>query len=253
MWLYQLMLIYDGILKEYVFSGTSPLWLLTAAMGFLYILVMRSMITANRHYPPSLVWMLANVALVVPVALAPMLLRERWHHATDWLIIAAFAVLLWTSWKGMGADKSILKANAAGIGGAPALVSVFLGNGLLMLGYKLKGVFWPDVGTAQFALLIFSIGFYVELLIGFRRGIVLDIKPVEWKWGLSVGTAAAAANLSLIGSMRLPAVVVFPLVQGIGMGFGLLLLFIIYRECLNCWKIAGVALAVFILILSFAR
>jgi drug/metabolite transporter (DMT)-like permease len=230
--------------------GPPQLWLLTVVMGGLYILATRSMISANQSFPPSLVWMLANVALVVPVGLAPLLLRENWH-TMDWAIIAAFAALLWTSRRGMEPDRPTAKPR--GLNGLPSLMVVFLGNGLLMLGYKLKGVYWPDVGAAPFALLVFGSGFLVGLLLHFRHGYALDIKPAEWKWGMSVGAAAAAANLSLLGAVSLPAVVVFPVIQGIGLGGGVLLMFLLYHERLNAWKVAGFVLAMSILVLALIR
>jgi len=231
--------------------GSPQVWLLAAVMGSMYLLVMRGMISANQSFPPSLVWTLANVALVVPVGLAPLLLGESWR-CMDWVIVAVFAALLYTSRRSMKPSRTTTPA-VRWLNGLPSLAVVFLGNGLLMLGYKLKGVFWTDVGAAPFAIMIFGAGFLVELLLHFRRGDALDIKSAEWKWGMSVGAAAAAANLSLLGAVSLPAVVLFPVVQGIGLGGGILLMLLLYREMLNTWKVAGFVLAMTILMLALLR
>jgi drug/metabolite transporter (DMT)-like permease len=230
--------------------GQPQLWLLAVIMGGLYLIVMRSMIPANQSFSPSLVWTIANVSLVIPVSLAPLLLHEYWR-AMDWAIVATFAALLYTCWRSVNPCKNTSAVRQWS--GLPALSAVFLGNGLLMFGYKLKETLWPDTGTAPFALMIFSSGFFCELLLYFRSGGAVGIQSAEWKWGIFLGIATAAATLCLLGAVSLPAVVVFPVIQGIGLGGGILLIFMLFRESLNVWKIISGALAMTILFLTFIR
>ncbi len=233
----------------HVVWGGSGLWVLAAAMGLLYVVAVQATITANAVCPPSLVWSVTNQALLVPIMLAPALLHERWQRA-DALILLAFIAALWLFDKGM--NQTGETAQARGMRAWLLLVVVLLSNGLLMLGYKLKSLHWPEVGAVPFVVLVFGAGALIGILTGgvARRPWATG---VEGRVGLAMGLAGAGANLALLGAVTLPAVVAFPIIQGTALIGGTLLLVLRFREALNAYKIAGLCCGGLVLALAMLR
>lgn len=118
--------------------GHGGVWTLAAVMGLLYVAALQSMIAANRHCPPSLVWSLANLGLLIPIMLAPVVLHEPWLM-TDLVLVLAFVAMLGSFRRGMRQAGEM----ALGSRSWWLLTGVWLSNGLLMLGYKLKAQSWP--------------------------------------------------------------------------------------------------------------
>ncbi|MHB9025005.1 MAG: hypothetical protein ACYC7E_12680 [Armatimonadota bacterium] len=228
--------------------GDPRLWALAVVMGLLYVRAMQSMILANRTCPPSLVWSLVNLALVVPIVLAPVLLREAWQPA-DALILAAFFAMLGLFRLGM--EPSGHTVNTRWTQVWLPLTEVFLTNGLLMLGYKVKTLYWPEVGALMFIVLVFGSGALIAMLVELRTR--ERIADVEWRWGSLLGVAAAVANLSLLGAAVLPAIVVFPLIQGIALVGGTLLMVVLFSERLNLYKLGGLCCGGLVLALAVLR
>ena len=77
-------------------------------------------------------------------------------------------------------------------------------------------------------------------------------KP-EWSWGLFFGFMLAATQVLMQLSMKLPAAIVFPNVQGGSLLGGVLLMAFIFKEKLNLWKAAGILLGCLVIILSVVR
>jgi len=228
--------------------GDRWLWTLAVGMGLGYVAALQSMLLANRSCPPSLVWSLTNLSLVVPIALAPLLLHESWKPL-DGLLIAAFVAMLALYRLGMGQT-----GEAAKVPWSQAwlpLIGVFFSNGLLMLGYKVKMQHWPEVGAFPFIVLIFGTGALLGLLAVCRSR--TRIANVEWQWGTLMGTAAMAANFCLLGAVVLPAVVAFPLIQGTALVGGTLLMLALFGEPLNLCKISGLCCGGLVLALAMLR
>ena len=229
--------------------GDHGLWALALAMGLLYVMALLTMIGANQVCPPSLVWSLVNLALVVPIVLAPVLLHEAWR-AVDGLLVTAFIATVWLMQRGMGNTGEVARAHGMRVW--LLLSGVFISNGLLMLGFNLKAQYWPQVGAVPFTVLVFGSGAVLGLLIGnhARRPWATD---VEWQWGSAMGVAAAAANLCLLGAVVLPAVVAFPLIQGTALIGGVLLMVALFGERLNADKIGGLCCGGLVLALAMLR
>lgn len=222
-------------------AGVTPgLWCLAACMGGLYVTAVRTAVIANGRCPPTVVWSLANLAMVVPIGVAPLLFAEPWR-AIDVPVAVAFAALLYAFHRGTNQAGERPSCGWAGV--LPLLTAVFLSNGLLMLGYKLKGAYWPEAGAIPFAAMVFGGGSALEAALQWLPKRRFDLRAEEWRWGAAVGLAAAVANLALVGAARLPAVVLFPIVQGLSLSGGALLIILCLRERLNRWKLLGFAMA----------
>ncbi|MFA6110392.1 MAG: hypothetical protein WDA75_16620 [Candidatus Latescibacterota bacterium] len=228
--------------------GDPGLWALATGMGLLYVTALQSMIVANRTCPPSLVWSLANLALVLPVVLAPLLLREPWQPI-DGLLVAAFLVMLACFRRGLGQSGEAARAPWKQVW--LPLAGVFLSNGLLMLGYKLEAQHWPQVGAVPFLVLVFGSGAVLGLLA--RRRSPGRVSAAEWRWGLLMGLAGTVANLCVLGAVVLPAVVAFPLVQGTALIGGTVLMVVLYDEPLNAAKLLGLTCGGLVLALAMGR
>ena len=149
------------------------LWMLGVPMGVLSYACIKSMMRANGLGPPSLPWVMANLAMVVPIALSALFIKEP---------------LCWMDGVGLAA---------------------FLG---MLAAFVLGSLHAEDVGGGN-------------------------------------GTAI----LLLLVAMKLPAVVVFPIVQGVSFLGGIIVTAIIFKEHVNRWKIAGVILGVTVILLSVWR
>jgi len=226
--------------------GDGGVWVLAATMGLLYVAALQSMIAANKHCPPSLVWSLANLGLLIPIMLAPVVLHESWH-VTDIILVLAFVAMLGSFRQGMRQAGE----QAPGARSWWLLTGVWLCNGLLMLGYKLKAQSWPAVGTVPFLVLVFGCGALLGALTLFR--VHPRATGVEWRLSLLMGVAATVANAALLGAVTLPAVVAFPLVQGTALIGGTLLMAVRFREQLNIWKIIGLCCGGLVLALAIVR
>lgn len=75
----------------------------------------------------------------------------------------------------------------------------------------------------------------------------------EAKWGIILGFAICITQITLQGAMSLPAIVTFPVVQGLSLIGGITVLSYIYKENFNLQKIAGVVLGLIIVLLSVIR
>jgi len=222
-------------------AGATPgLWGLAACMGALYVAAIRTSVVANGRCPPSLVWSLANLAMVVPIGLAPLIFAERWQPI-DALIAAAFAGLLYAFHRGTNQAGERPASGWSRV--LPLLAVVFLSNGLLMLGYKLKAAYWPEAGAVPFAAMVFGCGSLLELALQWLPQRRLELRPEEWRYGIAVGLAAAVANIALVGAAPLPAVILFPIVQGLSLSGGALLIIVCLHEGVNRWKVLGFAMA----------
>jgi multidrug transporter EmrE-like cation transporter len=228
--------------------GDPVLWGLAAAMGLLYVAALHAMLVANRTCPPSLVWALANLALVVPVVAAPLFLDEPWQ-GLDGLLIAAFVAMLACFRRGLAHSGEATRAPWAQV--RWPLAAVFLTNGLLMLGYKLEVRYWPEVGAVPFLVMTFGSGALLGLVARYRA--TAAIRRAEWRWGLGMGLAATVANLCILGAVVLPAAVAFPLVQGTGLVGGTVLMVWHFREPMNRAKWLGLACGLLVLGLAMFR
>lgn len=68
-----------------------------------------------------------------------------------------------------------------------------------------------------------------------------------------LGGSIGVTQILMQAAMGLPAVIVFPLVQGLSLLGGVLLLSLIYREKFNWAKLAGVGFGLAVIVLSILR
>lgn len=221
--------------------GDWRLWAFGGAMGALYLAAIAAMLRANRLWPPSIVWSMANMAFVVPILLSALFLGERLSWV-DAVIVAGLAFML----VGL-ADKPSPAGSAAGVGHSPALARwlllglVFVTNGLLMLGFKLFGILLPDQRSACLVAVMFGCSAVLAASMQARSG-AFRVNRAEAGWGLATGAGSGLAGLALLLAMQLPAAAAFPVIQGTSLAGGVLLCALIFRERLTPRKIVALAI-----------
>jgi len=225
-------------------------WISGIVIGILMSVAIATSVLANKEGPPSLVWSMANLGLIVPIILAAIFQNEP-LRITDILLLGNFILMLWMFKRGMSAAKDFFADNSPRRY-AILLIAVFLSNGLLMFGFKVNEIIYPASNKACFVGALYSGAAILFLLSGIRHGL-RHLRKCELKWGLMMGISTVAAVLFLQMAMKLPAIVVFPLTQGIALIGGVALMALIYKERINKFKIAGIALGLAIIVQSILR
>jgi len=229
-------------------------WILGVVLGFLMSSAIASAILANREGPPSLVWCMANLGLIVPIALAAIFQNEP-LRVSDTFLLGNFTLMLWMFKRGMRVAGDFSDGHSRPWRYVILLVVVFLCNGLLMFGFKLNEMLYPALNKACFVAAFYSGASMAFLLSGvfLKRHAGLHPRTCELKWGAMTGVFTVSAVLFLQAAMCLPAIVVFPIVQGIALIGGVVLMALIYKERINKFKAVGIALGFAMIIQSILR
>ena len=136
------------------------------------------------------------------------------------------------------------------------LMAVFFSNGLLMFGFKLNEMLYPSASKACFVAAIYSGATIVFLLGGvflYRHNNLWHLQKCELKWGIAMGICTIASVLLLQAAMSLPAIVVFPIAQGIALIGGITLMAFVYKERINKFKATGIVLGLIVLLQAIFR
>ena len=218
-------------------------------MGLLYYAAIVNMVQANRLGPPSLPWAMANLALVVPVVLAAVFLKEK-LQLIDGISLLAFGGMLLAFMRGSSRTDEVAAGNREGL--VFLLILVFLTNGFLMFGFKLNSFLPVGVNTSALPAIIYGMGSLAAWLNEYRKPHrKYHLKELYMGGGAGIGMGASIFLLLL--AMKLPAVVAFPVIQGISFLGGIFTTALIYREYLNRWKITGIILGLAVILLSVWR
>lgn len=205
-------------------------------------------VLANRMGPPSAAWSMANMGLLVPVALG-WCCGER-PEGQDFLMLLAFALMLAALNRGMAAER---KTGGAGWKYGAVLALVLLVNGLFMLTFKWNQWAYPEANKAVMLCASYAAaGLCFAIQAALRHG---GLRPAvrECRWGTFFGFMLAATQVLMQLAMGLPAAVVFPVVQGGALLGGVLLMAAVFRERMNAWKAAGCLLGCLVIALSVMR
>lgn len=232
-----------------VWSGAS-FWALGLTTGVLMYSAIPIMIAANRVSPPSLVWAMANMGLLLPIAGSAVFLHEP-LRPLDVVMLSLFAAMLGAFHRGTQAARDLHREGRAA--SVLLLAAVFAVNGLLMFAFKLNGMCFPGHASARLSVAMYATATLLAL-VQFRGWRALaGIQQREWRWGSGAGLASGTSILLLLPTMKLSAGLVFPVVQGASLLGGTLLTAWVFRERLNRWKLAGVLLGLAVLGVAVAR
>ena len=224
-------------------------WGVGAAGGLCFAGATALNVLANRMGPPSAAWSMANMGLLVPVALGWC--RGERPEVQDFLMLLAFALMLAALNRGTAAERET--GGAAGWKYGAVLALVLLVNGLVMLTIKWNQWAYPEANKAVMLCASYAAaGLCFALQAALRHG---GLRPSarECRWGALFGFALAATQVFMQLAMGLPAAVVFPVVQGGSLLGGALLMAAVFHERMNAWKAAGCLLGCLVIALSVMR
>ena len=224
-------------------------WGLGVTTGALMYGAVPIMIAANRVSPPSLVWAMANMGLLLPILGSAVFLHEP-LRPLDALVLALFAGMLVAFQRGTRAAQDICPGSRTKR--ALLLAAVLAVNGLLMFGFKVNGVLFAEHATGRLSAVMYATATLLAAaqFRGWRD--LREMRAAEWRWGSAAGLASGTSIL-LLPTMRLPAGVAFPIIQGASLLSGTLLTALVFRERLNHWKLAAVLQGLAVLLVAVAR
>jgi hypothetical protein len=242
------------------FKGSSDVtgaWIIGAVLGILSFASITMGIYANAKGPPSIAWSIANMGLLVPIAISAFYFGET-LHAVDYLLLMFFILMLVFFHRGIARAKDISNIHPLGYG--MLLLAVFMVNGLLMFCFKLNAIYFPEankmcllVATYGSSFLLFTAMMFFQRRKQWPEENIWVFPKNEVKWGMGLGISIGITQILMQESMVLPAIVSFPVIQGISLLGGVAFTSYIYHEIFNIQKTVGVILGLIVVLLSIAK
>ena len=223
------------------------LWLLGVFNGVMLFVALTLVVLANRLGPASVSWMIVNLSLLIPIMLAAMTLGEGFVP-NDLLLLVAFALMLTALRHGVADEQGGRAAPAFW----PLLGALYITNGLFQYGCKVKEAWFHGANTGGLAMIYFGTGMLLALAAHAARG-GGRFRRAELLTGIQAGLFAGLGNQLQLGAMSLPAIVVYPLGQGISLTGGVALTALLYHEKLTRGKVIGFVLSLVVLLLAVLR
>lgn len=223
------------------------LWLLGAGMGLMLCGAIQLMISVNRLGSASVAWCVSNLALLVPILMSSAFLGEKLRPVHG-LLLALFGAMLLAFTKGSAGEGGMRTERRTAFWLLLGLL--FLANGLLSFGFKLKAAIYPAGSSGALALIYFGTTAAAALGAELVRSGGVRFTRAEWRAGLMAGASCSLGNLLLLVAARAPAVLVFPLAQSLSLLGGVALIAIVYKERFNAAEWVGMALGLGVLVLA---
>ena len=226
------------------------LWVLGAVMGTVLFAALALIVAVNRNGPASVSWTVVNLSLILPIFLSSLLLGEA-LLAVDAGLVLLFVIMLLALHRSMqgAADEAQGSSRTFWL----LLALLFFANGMFQFGSKWKDVLFHANSSAGLATIYFVSGFLLALLAHIARTRSLGITASEWRVGILAGGSAGLGNLLLLHGMSLPAIVAFPVAQGIGLIGGSAITAVVYRERFNPARVVGLVLSMLVLLTAVTR
>jgi len=226
------------------------LWLLGCGMGIAIFCAVALVAFLNRVGPASVVWTVINLSVLLTILLARLVLAERLVVA-DGLVLLLFAAMV------ASLSQGIRSAQETPRGGMACfwllLSAAFVLNGLFAFGMKVKEVWLGPDSSAGLAAIFYGAGTLLAVVFFAVAHGTVRFTAAEWRTGTLAGLCSGLGNILFLAGMELPAVVAFPVAQGISLVGGALLTSLLFHERLSRAKVAGWALGVAVLVLSLVR
>jgi len=237
--------------------GDWRVWVFGASFGIGFTLSFTFFTRANKIGPVSVSWVVLNLSTLMAIALTMVFFKEppRW---VDIPIIVLFTGMIMLLNAGMRAPAKDGAKPAASPFFWPCAILAFAFNGLCLFIWKVKDNTIPTGGNG--AILAVSFGLAAVLLTAFHVASGRRCHAHEPLWrkedaiaGLITGTCAVVGNIFLLGGISLPAMVAYPISQGLPMVGGVVAMAVFFHERFNTAKTASLALSVVVLLLTIFR
>lgn len=226
------------------------LWYLGVAAGFDFVLVVYLLMSANKMGPASIVWTLTNLALLVPIAVFALAYDEP-LYSTDTITIAIFCLMVFSFTRGVNRAGEVKPAHMLLF--ALVVSGLYLSNGAFMVLSKLKESFFGQGNSAAFGAIAFITATIASGLLHAATAVDKQLKRSEWEMSAKAGVVNSLGFLCFVASMGLPAIVAFPVNQGISLLGGAAFTAVLFKERINREKLVGFALGFALLLASVFR
>ena len=222
------------------------LWALGLGAGVLFYLVLLLLMPIYRMGPASVVWIVVNLGILVPIFVSRLLFQEPLYWFLDPLLLALFVLMLLAFQRGMAQASETVPAQAWVF--LLALVLLLLSNGLLLTFPKAQSEWFDQQGKFGYLTVFYFSAVLATLLLDLVRRVPLRPTAWEWKAGLLGGLSGGIGMLFFITATALPAAVQYSVNGGVSLLGGVVLTTIFYKERFNAMKVAGLALGTLVLL-----
>lgn len=236
-------------MTEHTTWGDPRFWFLGVGGGLLTYVSINLITRANAIGPASVTWTIANLSLIAPILLAPLLFHEG-LLLTDGVMMLLFIAMLVLFTYGMRAGE-ILASHR----GRFFLMAggVFLADSICQVLNKVKYLWFADANTAGMPALSFlSAGLCAFAIYRIREG-WCPLRASEWKYGMTAGIFCSIGVFCLLSAMRLPVVLSLPLIKGLSLVIGALLVAWRFRESVTIVKISAMGCGLLVILFATLR
>jgi drug/metabolite transporter (DMT)-like permease len=232
--------------------GDWRLWALGVGAGVLFMPGMLLVVQSFRAGSVAVAWTVLNLSVLIPILAAPALFHEP-LVPVDGVSLLAFLLMLVAFALGMDpADPRRATARPAVFAGIVGVLFVI--NGSFMLMQKIETVCFTPDSAAGFAFIFYATAAVLCAITVLVQSRGLRLTAPEARAGVLGGTCSGTGVLlALFAQSHLPVIVVLPIIQGLALAGGVLVAVVIYKERLNGYKVAGLAIGAVVLLLATFR
>jgi|GEM_PF-2465005 len=235
------------------------IYIIAVSQGVAFVITVYFLSLASKMGFLGIGWTFLGMSVIAVVGGAAVFLGEA-LYSTDILSLMVFIIMIMFM-QDNDTDKT------ADIEGVPIknmrmikngiCIILFLLNAVILIAYRFKEYYFsgPETNSALMAavsgLTAAVVGFTIHFITVKKED--LKITKLEWKGGILVGLTLIAIVFCNFPANKLPAAIMFPIIQGISILGGVVLITAFYKEQLSLRKKIGVLLAVVVIILSANR
>ncbi|MHB9110596.1 MAG: EamA family transporter [Armatimonadota bacterium] len=228
------------------------LWALGVGAGILFYLVLLLLMPIYRMGPASVVWIVVNLGLLVPIFMSRLLWPAKEPlYWLDSMLLALFVLMLLAFQRGMTQASETTPSKVWLF--LLMLVLLLLSNGLLLTFPKVQSVWCDQQGKNGYLAIMYFTGALFTLIVDlFKRE---PLRPTAWEWkaGALAGASSGIGMLLFMTAATLPAAVQYSVNGGVSLLGGVILTTVIYRERFNAMKVAGLVLGMLVLLGAVLR
>lgn len=241
-----------GALIEGTPWGDWRIWALGIGGGILFYLVLLLLMPIYRMGPASVVWIVVNLGLLVPIFMSRLLWPAKEPlYWLDSVLLALFVLMLLAFQRGMTQASETTPSKVWLF--LLLLVLLLLSNGLLLTFPKVQDVWCHHQGHNGYLTVLYFTGALFTLLIDLFKRESLQPTAWEWKAGMLAGASSGIGMLLFMTAAALPAAVQYSVNGGVSLLGGVVLTTVIYRERFNTMKVAGLLLGMLVLLGAVLR
>lgn len=226
------------------------MWLLSIALGALLFTAIRLLTFLNTIGPATISWTIVNLSLIVPIFLSQLIFHEK-TSLIDLLLLIFFVLMLKLFESGSEAAGEL--AHGKRIIFIITISILFLVNGTYQFGVKIMQYKLPPNSEISTAIVLYATASLIALIFYLKKYGFASFQKKEVQAGFFAGLSSGAGLAFMMAAVSLPAMILFPISQGIALLGGITLTATIYHESLHPTKLLGFACGLIMLTIAIFR